>query len=122
MARSIIAKVTRDRLMIDYSFIFPEFDLKKQGVWNQESYAGFRKYKSTPIHRNSFKPVKNKSTLKWIIENNKTHWLSKKLIGLFLKELGHKVLAIDYLDAKNTKIDIITLYKSKLFSRKFFYH
>ena len=123
MAASIIAKVTRDRLMIDYSFIFPEFDFENNKGYGTKSHLqALKKYKSTPIHRNSFKPVKkNKSNLKWIIENNKTHWLSKKLIGLFLKELGHKVLAIDYLDAKkNTEIDIITLYKSKIFFTEVF--
>ena len=37
-----------------------------------------KKYKATPIHRKSFKPVSNQiPSLSWIIENNRIQWLGK---------------------------------------------
>jgi len=116
-AASIIAKVTRDKLMIDYSSIFPEYDFQNnKGYGTQKHLAALKEYKSTPLHRNSFKPVKeNKSSLKWIIENNKTNWLAKKLVGLYLNDNGHKILAMDYFDLKtNIVIDIISLLNKKV--------
>ncbi len=117
MAASIIAKVTRDRLMTDFSYIFPEYDFQNNKGYGTENHLrALKKHKSTPIHRNSFKPVKkNISTLKWIIENNKTNWLAKKLAGLYLIDNDHKVLALNYLYIKtNTKIDIISLSNNKV--------
>jgi len=117
MAASIIAKVTRDRLMLEYSHVFPEYDFKNnKGYGTKNHLKALKKYKSTPIHRNSFKPVKeNICTLEWIIKNNKINWLAKKLAGLFLLEIKHNILAIDYLDLNtNTKIDIVSISKKKI--------
>ena len=117
MAASIIAKVTRDRLMMHYSNIFPEYDFQNnKGYGTKNHLKALIKNKSTPIHRNSFKPVKeNISTLEWIIKNKKTNWLGKKLAGLFLMRINHKILTMDFLDLKtNTKIDIVSQSKKKI--------
>ena len=54
---SIIAKVTRDKLMIEYANIFPEYNFDKHKVMGQISFRNDKKYRSTPIHRKSFKPI-----------------------------------------------------------------
>lgn len=54
-AASIIAKVTRDRLMMDYDTIFPEYGFAKhKGYGTKEHIEAIQKYGPTPIHRKSF--------------------------------------------------------------------
>ena len=57
-AASIIAKVTRDRLMSDYSTVFPEYDFAgNKGYGSAAHIEALKKYGPTPIHRKSF--IKN---------------------------------------------------------------
>ncbi len=54
-AASIIAKVTRDRLMVEYDKIYPEYGFaKNKGYGSAEHIEALKKYGKTPIHRNSF--------------------------------------------------------------------
>ncbi len=54
-AASIIAKVTRDRLMVEYDKIYPEYDFAgNKGYGSAAHIAALKKYGSTPIHRRSF--------------------------------------------------------------------
>ena len=58
-AASIIAKVTRDRLMQKYHHYYPQFDFPKhKGYPTQAHREAIRKYGYCPIHRKSFKGVK----------------------------------------------------------------
>ena len=52
---SIIAKVTRDRIMIEYDKIYPEYGFAKhKGYGTQEHINAIKKYGLCPIHRRSF--------------------------------------------------------------------
>ena len=54
-AASILAKVTRDRLLIAYDKEYPEFGFAKhKGYGTAEHIEALRKYGPTPIHRMSF--------------------------------------------------------------------
>lgn len=54
-AASIIAKVTRDRLMVEYDKVFPEYDFAgNKGYGSQKHIEALKKYGPTPIHRRSF--------------------------------------------------------------------
>ena len=54
-AASIVAKVTRDRLMMEYDEIMPEYGFAKhKGYGTAEHIAAIRKYGPSPIHRRSF--------------------------------------------------------------------
>ena len=54
-AASIIAKVTRDRLMVEYDKVFPEYDFAgNKGYGSAAHIAALKKYGPTPIHRRSF--------------------------------------------------------------------
>ena len=54
-AASIIAKVTRDRLMVEYDKIFPEYDFAGNKGYESASHAkALRKVGPCPIHRRSF--------------------------------------------------------------------
>ena len=57
-AASILAKVTRDRLMLQYDKIMPEYGFAKhKGYGSQEHIAALKEYGPTPIHRKTF--IKN---------------------------------------------------------------
>ena len=52
---SILAKVTRDRLMYKYDEIYPQYGFKHhKGYGTKEHYEAIGKYGITPIHRKSF--------------------------------------------------------------------
>lgn len=54
-AASIIAKVTRDRLMVQYDSAFPEYGFaSNKGYGAAAHIEALRKYGPTPIHRKSF--------------------------------------------------------------------
>lgn len=54
-AASIIAKVTRDRMMEEYDHIFPEYGFaSNKGYGSAEHIAAIKQYGPTPIHRRSF--------------------------------------------------------------------
>lgn len=54
---SIIAKITRDHLMIKYDKLYPEYNFKKhKGYGTREHLKLIKKYGSCEIHRKSFKP------------------------------------------------------------------
>ena len=54
-AASIIAKVTRDRMMDEYDKIYPEYGFSKhKGYGTAEHYAAIKKYGPCDIHRRTF--------------------------------------------------------------------
>ncbi|MCM8761605.1 MAG: ribonuclease HII [Candidatus Omnitrophica bacterium] len=57
-AASIIAKVTRDRIMLEYDKIFPQYGFARHKGYPTKSHKeAIKKYGIIPIHRRSFKPV-----------------------------------------------------------------
>ena len=54
-AASIIAKVTRDRMMVEYDSIYPEYHFaSNKGYGSAEHIEALKKYGPCPIHRRSF--------------------------------------------------------------------
>ena len=54
-AASIIAKVTRDRMMKDYHELFPEYGFNKhKGYGSKEHIQSIQQYGPSPIHRRTF--------------------------------------------------------------------
>lgn len=57
-AASIVAKVTRDRLMEEYDRLFPQYGFaSNKGYGSAEHIAAIKEYGPTPIHRKTF--IKN---------------------------------------------------------------
>ncbi len=57
-AASIIAKVTRDRLMLELHEQYPEYGFdRNKGYGTPTHLTALRKYGATPLHRRSFAPV-----------------------------------------------------------------
>lgn len=58
-AASIVAKVTRDRIMAQADLLFPEFGFSRhKGYPTQIHKEAIRKYGCSPIHRRTFKGVR----------------------------------------------------------------
>jgi len=59
-AASIVAKVTRDKLMTDYDKEFPGYDFAQNAGYGTKSHLqGLERHGVTPIHRKTFEPVKS---------------------------------------------------------------
>ena len=59
-AASIVAKVTRDKLMTDYDKEFPGYDFAQNAGYGTKSHLqGLERNGVTPIHRKTFEPVKS---------------------------------------------------------------
>lgn len=57
-AASVIAKVHRDRLMVDYAICYPEYGFEQhKGYGTAQHLAALRRHGPCPIHRRSFAPV-----------------------------------------------------------------
>ena len=54
-AASIIAKVTRDRMMVEYASAYPGYAFEKnKGYGTREHYSGLREFGACSIHRKTF--------------------------------------------------------------------
>jgi ribonuclease HII len=57
-AASILAKVTRDAIMGEYHFLYPQYNFKQhKGYPTKEHLEAIRKFGPSPIHRRTFKGV-----------------------------------------------------------------
>ena len=57
-AASILAKVTRDSIMINYNDTYPEYNfIKHKGYPTREHLEAIRRFGASPIHRKTFKGV-----------------------------------------------------------------
>lgn len=58
-AASIIAKVTRDRMMVDYDKLYPEYGFRfHKGYGTSAHMTAIQTFGPTPIHRRTFSPLK----------------------------------------------------------------
>ena len=59
-AASIVAKVTRDQMMVEYDQEYPGYDFDQNaGYGTTKHLEGLEKHGVTPIHRRSFEPIKS---------------------------------------------------------------
>ena len=59
-AASIVAKVTRDRMMTNYELTYPGYDFAHNvGYGTQHHLEGLKRKGITPIHRITFEPIKS---------------------------------------------------------------
>ncbi|MBI2351934.1 MAG: ribonuclease HII [Deltaproteobacteria bacterium] len=60
-AASIVAKVARDRMMVEYDRLYPEYGFgQHKGYGCATHLAALSRYGPSPIHRRSFKPVRER--------------------------------------------------------------
>ncbi len=110
MAASIIAKVTRDAIMLEYDKIFPEYGFAKhKGYGTKQHIEAITKFKATPIHRKSFKPVSfNLPTITWLQNNKRVGIVGEQLAACKLMTEGHKIITMNENCTPHGEIDIIS--------------
>ena len=110
MAASIIAKVTRDAIMLEYDKIFPEYGFAKhKGYGTKQHFEAIYKFKATPIHRKSFKPVSfNLPTITWLQEAKRVGIVGEQLAACNLMSEGHTIISMNEDCALHGEIDIIS--------------
>ena len=112
-AASIVAKVTRDRMMNDLAILYPHyrFDVNK-GYPTPEHLEALRDHGPCPIHRAGFAPVKAAAGLLpgqiRPSERAETGAAGEQWAVVYLERLGHKILATRY-RAHHAEIDIVSL-------------
>jgi ribonuclease HII len=58
-AASVLAKVTRDRMMVEFDQLYPEYGFAEhKGYGTPEHLAAIAEHGPCPIHRRSFAPFK----------------------------------------------------------------
>ena len=109
---SIIAKVTRDSMMVEYSKIFPDYRFEKHKGYGTKFHLDMIKDKfACPIHRKSFKPISNYlPQLKHFKENNQIRLLGIQMVASYMVKNHFKILLInDKYDIVAFKNDMLTL-------------
>jgi ribonuclease HII len=109
MAASIIAKVTRDRMMMEYDTIFPEYGFAKhKGYGTVAHREALERWKATPIHRKTFNPVPQYlPTLSWYRQQRRIGWLGERLAALRLLREGFSIVEMNVVSHPYGEIDII---------------
>ncbi|MEJ6950478.1 ribonuclease HII [Natronospora cellulosivora (SeqCode)] len=106
-AASIIAKVTRDRIIDDYDKEFPQYRFKSnKGYGTKEHIDALKKYGSTPIHRLSFSVV-NKYHIKYFRES-----IKQTTNPIELKKLGERIAESSFFSKDNLR-ELRNLYQEK---------
>ncbi len=96
-AASIIAKVTRDRIMLEYDKVFPEYGFAKhKGYGTKLHLNAIIQNKATAIHRKSFKPIKSHlPRISYFDSNKKLIKLGKQLVSTGIIKDGYNILDLD---------------------------
>ncbi len=110
MAGSIVAKVTRDAIMLEYDKIFPDYGFAKhKGYGTKQHMEALIEFKATPIHRKSFKPVSlNLPTIIWLQETKRVGIIGEQLAACKLMTEGHTIISMNENCAPHGEIDIIS--------------
>ncbi|MFQ6610016.1 MAG: ribonuclease HII [Fidelibacterota bacterium] len=106
---SIVAKVTRDKMMKNYDIIFPDYGFStNMGYGTKKHIRAIKDHWATPIHRKSFSPVKDFLPGFEHFQNRK--WLGnlgEQYAAAGLVKLGYDILEMNYSIQGIGEIDII---------------
>ena len=109
-AASIIAKVTRDRMMRQYDIVFPQYGFAKhKGYGTKQHMEAIISKKASPLHRKSFNPVsQHLPSFAYIKRNRLIGKLGEQLVACKMIRSGNEILETNYNVAKVGEIDIIS--------------
>ncbi|MBT3229385.1 MAG: ribonuclease HII [Candidatus Marinimicrobia bacterium] len=109
-AASIIAKTTRDAMMISYDRLFPDYGFKShKGYGSKVHMETLRELGRTPIHRRSFRPVDacpNKNYKYFNLESSYGR-MGEIIAGMHLIRNGYNLLEHSYHAGRDGEIDLI---------------
>ena len=105
-AASILAKVERDKYMVELDAVYPEYGFGKHvGYGTAAHQKAMEEFGLTPEHRRSFRPVReiaeNKTTTKQLGDQG------EQVVVDYLEASGHEIVARNY-KTKLFEVDIIS--------------
>ncbi|MFH1851492.1 MAG: ribonuclease HII [Candidatus Neomarinimicrobiota bacterium] len=108
-AASIVAKVSRDRHMLELDRIFPEYGFAQhKGYGTPQHLTALKEYLATPIHRRSFRPVPDYlPTIGWLRKQRRIGWWGERLACLELLKQGLSITATNIICGNHGELDII---------------
>jgi ribonuclease HII len=115
-AASILAKVIRDRLMVEYEEVFPGYGFKQhKGYGTKQHRDAIIQLGPSPIHRKSFSGVKEHLIDFYQSINPKALGkYGEDLAALYLFHKGYHVLERNFRVGSFGELDIIALYGDQL--------
>ena len=107
-AASILAKVTRDRIMLEVAKVYPEYEFERHKGYGTEKHIQLIKDKgSSSIHRHSFNRVKG-IKIKLDTSNKKEVGnYGERLAALKLIKDGYEILERNYWADRENELDIV---------------
>ena len=112
-AASIIAKVARDRYMIQLAEKFPEYGFENHvGYGTAKHLAAIAEFGICPEHRKSFEPIKSmvgfSRPVNVVKNTTKIGNLAEEKVAEYLKQKGHEIIARNF-KTKFCEIDIVSI-------------
>ena len=108
-AASIIAKVHRDRLLMEYDNVFPGYGFAQhKGYGTRQHLEALARWKATPIHRRSFHPVAEHLPDPALIKNTRTLGkFGEDMAAYYLYRKGYRMVERNYHFGAYGELDII---------------
>ena len=112
-AASIIAKVARDRYMIQLAEKFPEYGFENHvGYGTAKHLAAISEFGVCPEHRKSFEPIKSmvgfSRPVNVVKNTTKIGNLAEEKVAEYLKQKGHEIIARNF-KTNFCEIDIVSV-------------
>ena len=106
---SIIAKVTRDRIMLQISKIYPEYEFEKhKGYGTSLHIDHIMQFGPSPVHRRSFKRVKGIKSKVNLDDPKQLGRYGEKIACLELIKKGYEILEQNYwAESRGCELDIV---------------
>lgn len=113
-AASILAKVSRDHLMVEYSRHYPQYGFEThKGYGTQQHYHALEKLGVSPIHRLSFLKPKHKRQQSAFV--NDIGERCERQVAIHLSGQGYSIVASRYSVPKVGEIDLICRKDDKIY-------
>ena len=120
-AASIVAKVARDKYMVELSERYPEYGFEKHvGYGTAKHLAALREYGATREHRESFRPVKvamgieDKNTVEGEATTRRIGDRAEDVVVKYLEGEGHEILARNW-KTRMCEIDIVSRFGESVY-------
>ena len=122
-AASIVAKVARDKYMVEISADFPEYGFEKHvGYGTAKHLAAIREFGVCPEHRKSFEPIKsmvgfdrNSDEIVDVVKNTTMMGSrAEEKVAEYLTGLGHEIVVRNF-KTKFCEIDIVSVFEGKIY-------
>ncbi len=112
-AASIVAKVTRDRIMDEMAILYPQYRFAaNKGYPTPDHLEALRRFGPCPIHRSGFGPVRAAQDAFALRtkpnDRAETGAIGERWAVIYLERLGHRILATRF-RAQHAEIDIVSL-------------